>query len=65
MQNKFIAWFELDSPNFMRSYGDVRGFYDADNDVFLIEEIQTAYEDFKKGDEPSSLYYNWGACWIN
>ena len=59
MLNKFIHWFELDSPNFILSYGNVRGFYDKESDTFQIEEIQTAYEEMKKGQDPGSLYFSW------
>lgn len=60
MLNNFVDWFEKDSPNFILAYGSVRGFYDKESDTFQIEEIQTAYEEMKKGDEPSSLYFSWG-----
>lgn len=60
MHEKFIAWFEQDSPNFTGSYGSVRNFYDSENDTFQIEEIQNAYEDLKKGKVPASLYFTWG-----
>ena len=59
MLNRFVDWFEKDSPNFTSGYGSVLGFYDKDSDTFHIEEIQTAYEQFKRGDEPNSLYMSW------
>ena len=58
--NKFIAWFEKDSPNFITKFGNIKNFYDKDADEFQIEEIQDAYEFFKQGDEPNTLYYLWG-----
>lgn len=60
MPSKFIAWFEKDSPNFITKFGDVKKFYDKQSDEFQIEEIQDAYEIFKQGDEPNTLYYLWG-----
>lgn len=60
MLNKFIKWFEKDSPNFTVRYGEVLKFYDKGSDEFHIQEIQTAYNDFKKGKEPHSLYRIWG-----
>lgn len=59
MLNKFIAWFEKDSPNFITRFGDVKNFYNKQSDEFYIEEIQDAYELFKQSDEPNSLYYSW------
>lgn len=59
MPSKFIAWFEKDSPNFITKFGDIKKFYDKQSDEFQIEEIQDAYELFKQGDEPNSLYYSW------
>ncbi len=59
MHNKFMAWFAKDSPNFTSGYGDIANFYDSESDVFMIMEIQTEYEEFKKGNEPSSLYFSW------
>ena len=43
MLNKFIAWFEKDSPNFITKFGNIKNFYDKDADGFQIEEIQDAY----------------------
>lgn len=59
MLNNFILWFEKDSPNFTGWYGGVSGFYDKASDEFQIEEIQSAYEEFKRGETPSSLYFSW------
>ena len=59
MLNNFIAWFEKDSPNFVGRYGNVIKFYDKQLDEFQIEEIQQAYEEFKKGNDPHSLYMIW------
>lgn len=59
MLNDFITWFEKDSPNFVVKYGEARKFYDSQSDTFMITEIQEAYEEFKGGDEPNSLYWSW------
>lgn len=59
MLNDFIAWFEKDSPNFVVKYGEAKNFYDKQTDTFMITEIQEAYEEFKNGDEPVSLYHSW------
>ena len=59
MHLEFMSWFEKDSPNFMNSYGRITKFYDRESDSFQIDEIQTAYEEFKKGETPSSLYFSW------
>lgn len=59
MPHKFMTWFEKDSPNFTTSYGAIVNFYDSNSDSFMIEEIQTAYEQFKQGEEPISLYKSW------
>lgn len=59
MHLEFMSWFEKDSPNFTGWYGKVIGFYDSETDSFHIEEIQAAYEEFKKGEMPSSLYFSW------
>lgn len=58
--NDFYAWFNNDSPNFINQYGDIKGFYDASSDSFMIEDIQIAYDQFKEGEEPNTLYYCWG-----
>lgn len=60
MLNKFIQWFELDSPNFVVRYGEVIKFYDKESDEFQIEEIQIAYIEFKNNKKPDSLYRTWG-----
>lgn len=59
MLNDFIAWFEKDSPNFVVKYGEAKKFYDKQTDTFMITEIQEAYEEFKNGYEPNSLYWSW------
>ncbi len=59
MLNKFIQWFEDDSPNFVVRYGEVIKFYDASIDEFQIQEIQDAYIEFKESIEPHSLYLSW------
>ncbi|MER1952449.1 MAG: hypothetical protein ABS863_00430 [Aerococcus urinaeequi] len=60
MIGDFINWFEADSPNFVVKYGNAIKFYDKDSDEFHIQEIQDAYEDFKQGSKPNTLYYSWG-----
>ena len=57
--NEFYAWFSNDSPNFINSYGDIKSFYDAETDTFHIEDIQNAYDQFKNGEEPNTLYHCW------
>ena len=59
--NEFYAWFSNDSPNFFNQYGDIKSFYDAKADTFHIEDIQVAYEQFKLGEVPNSLYFVWGS----
>ena len=59
MLNKFLQWFESDSPNFINSYGKIMSFYDKESDSFQIEEINNAYIDFKKGEEPNTIYHCW------
>lgn len=59
MLNDFIKWFEHDSPNFVVKYGEAKKFYDSQSDTFMISEIQDAYEEFKGGYEPVSLYHSW------
>lgn len=58
--NEFYTWFNSDSPNFFNQYGDIRNFYDVEADIFYIEDIQIAYEQFKSGENPNTLYYCWG-----
>lgn len=60
MLNEFVLWFESDSPNFVGMFGKVISFYDKQLDQFQIQEIQDAYESFKMGFTPSSLYHSWG-----
>lgn len=57
--HKFIKWFSKDSPNFIVKFGDPKDFYDETKDEFLIVEIQEAYEVFKTGEIPYTLYYLW------
>lgn len=59
MFDKFKNWLEQDSPNFIEKYGDIDDFYDKAKDEFLITEIQEAYEVFKTGEIPYTLYYLW------
>lgn len=57
MQNKFMKWFESEYPEFINQFGSIKGFYDSSKDSFYIEEINDAYIDFKKGDEPMKMYF--------
>lgn len=59
MLNDFVLWFENDSPNFVGRFGKVMSFYDKQSDQFQIQEIQDAYEFFKMGCVPNSLYHSW------
>lgn len=56
---EFKNWLEQDSPNFIKKYGDIDDFYDKAKDEFLIAEIQEAYEVFKNGEIPYTLYCLW------
>lgn len=56
---KFKNWLQQDSPNFIENYGDIDDFYDKEKDEFLITEIQEAYEVFKTGEIPYTLYFLW------
>ena len=56
---EFKNWLQQDSPNFIEKYGDPKEFYDEAKDEFLITEIQEAYEVFKTGEIPYTLYYLW------
>lgn len=58
--NEFYAWFNEDSPNFANQYGNIQNFYDKETDSFHIEDIQNAYEEFKLGEKPNTLYFVWG-----
>lgn len=58
--NEFYTWFNIDSPNFFNQYGDIRNFYDVEADIFHIEDIQIAYEQFKNGEVPNGLFLLWG-----
>ena len=57
MLNKFIRWFESEYPEFVNSFGGVRGFYAPEPDEFMIEEINDAYAEFKRGDDPMPMYF--------
>ena len=59
MFDKFKNWLEQDSPNFIVKFGDPSDFYDKAKDEFSITEIQEAYEVFKTGETPYTLYYLW------
>ena len=59
VMHKFIKWFSKDNPNFIVKFGDPSDFYDKEKDEFLITEIQEAYEVFKTGEIPYTLYYLW------
>lgn len=49
LTKKFIEQFEAENPNFRRMYCPVADMYDADLDMFHIEEVQDEYEEFKQG----------------
>lgn len=53
----FITWFEKEYPEFVNQFGEVKNFYDSKSDEFMIEEIQDAYTDRKKGNEPMPMYF--------
>jgi hypothetical protein len=53
----FMNWFEKEYPEFVNQYGQVKGFYDQSSDEFQIEEIQDAYVERKKGNEPLPMYF--------
>lgn len=55
----FFYWFEKEYPEFLNSYGDIKLFYDFENDSFQIEEIDDAYREYLKGDEPMKMYFGW------
>ena len=59
MFDDFKNQLEQDSPNFIEKYGDPSDFYEKEKDEFLITEIQEAYEVFKTGEIPYTLYYLW------
>lgn len=45
---KFIQWYESKYPEFVNRYGALKRLYDSDLDSFFIEEINDAYEEFKR-----------------
>lgn len=53
----FMNWFEKEYPEFVNQYGQVKGFYDHLSDEFQIKEIQDAYIERKKGNEPLPMYF--------
>ena len=55
----FFYWFEDEYPEFYNQFGDIKNFYDFDNDSFQIEEIDDAYREYLKGDEPMKMYFGW------
>lgn len=55
----FFYWFEDKYPEFINSYGDIKKFYDFDNDEFQIEEINDTYREFLNGDEPLKMHFGW------
>lgn len=59
MHDKFMQWFEKNYPEFGNSFGDIKNFYDKESDSFQIKEIDDAYREFLKGDEPMKLYFGW------
>ena len=48
---QFIDQYEREHPYFASRYCPVADLYDADLDMFHIEEVQDEYEEFKKGAE--------------
>ena len=46
---QFIDQFEHEHPGFASRYCRVAYLYDADLDMFHIEEVQDEYEEFKQG----------------
>lgn len=59
MLEKFIGWFEMEYPNFVINFGSVSRIYDKETNSFHIEEIQDAYEKFKKGEEIDRINFGW------
>ena len=46
---QFIDQYESGHPDFVSRYCRVSDLYDADLDMFHIEEVQDEYEEFKGG----------------
>lgn len=46
---QFIDQYEREHPYFASRYCPVADLYDADLDMFHIEEVQDEYEEFKQG----------------
>ena len=46
---QFIDQFEREHPGFASRYCQVADLYDADLDIFHIDEVQDEYEEFKQG----------------
>ena len=49
LPQNFIDQYEREHPNFTSRYCPVADLYDADLDMFHIEEVQDEYEEFKQG----------------
>jgi len=47
LTRQFIDQYESEYPDFRRHYCPVADLYDADLDMFHIEEVQDEYEEFK------------------
>ena len=47
LTRQFIDQYERENPNFTSRYCPVADLYDADLDMFHIEEVQDEYEEFK------------------
>ncbi|MHA3082157.1 hypothetical protein ACX1NX_03030 [Acinetobacter sp. ANC 5383] len=45
----FIKTYEADHPEVIRMYCELNRLYDADLDMFHIEEINDEYQEFKRG----------------
>lgn len=51
LTRQFVDQYERENPNFTSRYCPVADLYDADLDMFHIEEVQDEYEEFKEGVE--------------
>lgn len=62
MPNEFMGWFNSEYPQFYNTFGYIERYYDAENDEFLIEEINDAYNEFKNGvptKDIMPMYFSW------
>ena len=51
LTRQFVDQYEHEHPGFASRYCPVADLYDADLDMFHIEEVQDEYEEFKQGVE--------------